>query len=86
MTNNKGLFKIGRSNNPKIRLLDIEFETGFNIELLKVWKNKGTDEKQLHKDFNSKVERFYDLFDTHTREWFKLDKKDISTIFNNYGT
>jgi len=85
MKSDNGLYKVGRSNNPKQRVLDLEFETGFKISIIATFKKAGDDEKMWHKKYKKKNVRFNGIYDSVCTEWFRLNDNDISTIFNNYG-
>lgn len=67
-----GLYKIGKSNNPKYREKTLQSEEP-NIVMIKVW-NKDI-EAQLHKEYKNFRVR---------GEWFKLNKIQVQYICTQY--
>tara|TARA_Y100000815_G_scaffold198571_2_gene182079 strand:+ start:861 stop:1361 length:501 start_codon:yes stop_codon:yes gene_type:complete len=63
--------KIGRANNPTVRLSQIRAANPYETELLFILEDEGDTEKDWHKLFAEKH---------HTGEWFKLTKCDITDI------
>jgi len=49
MRNTNGFIKIGVSNNPKMRIYDLKLEFEGDFEIVKVYRNKGYLENEIHK-------------------------------------
>lgn len=80
MQNEKGWIKIGRSNNPELRKYDLEFETGFKIEILAVVRKQGHAEIELHKRYKSQRVTFYNALNQKCREWFEPSAELLTEI------
>ncbi len=70
-----GFYKIGYSQNPKVRESTL-FSEKPSIELIQAWKANTSEETELHEHFNKKRVR---------GEWFDLEKKDISEIEKKFA-
>lgn len=70
MQNEKGLIKIGRSNNPKLRKLDIEFEMGYRIKILAIVRKAGHKEIELHRKYKNQRKIVTNILGDKCREWF----------------
>jgi len=58
------LIKIGRTNNPKLRLANLQSGCPYRLSILVVLKGEGHREKEIHKHLSPFL---------HDREWFKKE-------------
>lgn len=80
-----GLYKIGRSVDPKNRKHKIKQDTGLKVEIIKIIPGKYKDEIFWHRYFKNKKAIFCDINGHKCREWFYLNDDDLSAVFNKYG-
>lgn len=71
------MFKIGRTEKPKNRILTYKTENPFPIKLIGIYRSSNyiDDEQILHKCYKNQRIR---------GEWFRLKKKDINQIINYF--
>lgn len=74
----KGLYKIGSSKYPQLRLKEvIKYNPGSEFYWISPDLHDRINEKQLHDKYADKRERY---------DWFKLDSKDLENIVRTFRT
>lgn len=63
--------KIGRADNPVLRLSQIQTANPYEVSLIRTFPNKGYKEKELHVLFKDKL---------HKGEWFSLTDEEVVSV------
>lgn len=74
-TNN---YKIGKTNNLKRRMKELQTGCPHKLEVIKLWKHTRKDKIARYERV---LQNYYTKYSKHTKgEWFELTEEDITTL------